>query len=66
MAKRKHGPPYSPDEWFEEIPFDVAEWGNKDVSWYNGGKPVFESEEEFEQARRDAAKLPKYPPDPAV
>ena len=45
--------------WIEEIPFDVAVWGDKDGA-YQGGGEAFRSEAEFEQALRDSQKLPKW------
>ncbi len=52
-------------KWIKEIPFDVAEWGDKE-GYYADGKPLFESEAAFQQALKDAKKLPKRSEKPAV
>ena len=68
-AKRKtptdHGgakyPPYPRDKWITEIPFDVADWGDKPLMYPDG---LFKSEQELADATARTKDWPLKPPMP--
>ena len=60
MPEESSGPPHPPEKWIPAIPFDVAEWGDKEGE-YEGGGSAFRPEEEFEQANRDSRDLTESP-----
>jgi hypothetical protein len=54
---------YSPEEWIPEIPFDAADWGDKQLAYPDG---LFDSEADFQEAIRKPSALPTKPPLPGV
>lgn len=52
---------YPREKFIEEIPFDVADWGDKPDPWPEG---LFRSKREYDAAVVESKKLPKTPPRP--
>lgn len=59
----KKYPPYPPESWIPEIPFDVADWGDKPGAW---PRELFRSEAEYEAAVKASEDRPQGPSHPDV